>query len=75
MNDRLSASELADLVGCKPNQRCKMATWLRKHHWKHDIDGNGLPIVARAYRDRKLGIEDEKAKAKYAETPNLHAFT
>lgn len=74
MSDRLSASELAEQVGCKPNQRCRMAAWLRKNHWKHEIDSNGLPIVMRAYRDRKLGVTEEKQQAKYAEVPNLKAF-
>lgn len=75
MSDRLSAQEIADIVGCKINQRCRMAAWLRKNHWKHEIDGNGLPIVARAYRDRKLGITEDKSLAKYADSPNLQAFS
>jgi uncharacterized protein YjcR len=74
MSGRMSADELAELVGCKPNQRCRMAAWLHKNHWKHEIDGNGLPIVAKAYRDRKLGISEEKNQAKYADGPNLEAF-
>jgi hypothetical protein len=74
MSERLSAQELADLVGCKPNQRCRMAAWLRKNHWKHEIDGNGLPIVARAYYNRKLGVSEDKSLAKYADSPNLQAF-
>ena len=74
MSERLSANEIAELVGCKPNQRCRMAAWLRKNHWKHEIDSTGLPIVARAYYERKLGISDEKSKAKYADTPNRQAF-
>lgn len=72
---RLSATELAELVGCKVNQRCRMAAWLRSNHWKHEIDANGLPIVAKAYRDRKLGVSEEKTVTKYAETPDLEAFT
>jgi hypothetical protein len=74
MSDRLSASELAELVGCKPNQRCRMAAWLRKNHWKYEIDANGLPVVAKAYRDRKLGIAEEKNHGKYSDGPNLQAF-
>lgn len=74
MDDRLSADELASLVGCKPNQRCRMAAWLRKHNWKHEIDCNMLPVVSRAYRDRKLGASEEKTSAKYADAPNLKAF-
>lgn len=74
MSDRLSASELADLVGCKPNQRCRMAAWLHKNRWKYEIDVTGLPIVARAYHDRKLGIAEDKNQSKYADAPNLQAF-
>lgn len=74
MSDRLSANELADLVGCKPNQRSIMARWLQDHHWKFEIDRSGLPIVMRAYRDRKLGISEDKASSKYADAPNLQAF-
>jgi uncharacterized protein YjcR len=75
MSDRLSANELAELVGCKPNQRCRMSTWLRKNHWKHEIDVNGLPIVMRAYKDRKLGLSEEKHQGKYADAPNRQAFS
>lgn len=74
MSDRLSANELADLVGCKPNQRCRMAAWLRKNHWKYEIDANGLPIVLKAYKDRKLGGTEEQQSAKYSDGPNLQAF-
>jgi hypothetical protein len=74
MSDRLSADELAALVGCKPNQRCRMAAWLRKNHWKYEIDANGLPIVLRVYKDRRLGASEDKSSAKYADGPNLEAF-
>lgn len=70
----LSATELGDLVGCKPNQKCRMAAWLTKNHWKYELDSNGLPKVARAYHARKMGITEEKTQAKYAEVPNLKAF-
>lgn len=75
MSDRLSASEMADMMGCKPNQKCRMIAWLTKRHWKFETDLNGLPIVMRAYRDRKLGSSEEKQSAKYADGPNLQAFT
>lgn len=74
MCDRLSANELADLVGCKPNQRQRMVTWLRRIHWNYEIDVNGLPIVMRSYRDRKLGLSEEKTLTKYEDKPNLQAF-
>lgn len=74
MIDRMTATELANHVGCKVNQRCRMAAWLRKNHWKHEIDATGLPIVARTYYERKMGISDDKTKAKHAEEPNRQAF-
>jgi hypothetical protein len=75
MSERLSASELAELVGCKPNQRSLMIRWLHDRHWKYDIDRTGLPIVYRAYRDRKLGLSDEKQSPRYADAPNRQAFS
>jgi uncharacterized protein YjcR len=75
MSVRLSAAEMAEIVGCKPNQRCRMAAWFRKHHWKHEIDHNGLPVVAKAYAERKLGITEDKTLTKYADSPNLQAFS
>lgn len=74
MSDRLSASELAEMVGCRPNQRSIMVRWLEDRRWKFDTDRNGLPIVMRAYRDRKLGISEDKTGAKYADSPNRQAF-
>lgn len=70
----LTATELAELVGCKVNQRHAMQYWLEKNHWKFVVDKTGLPKVARAYHDRKMGVNDDKTKTKYAETPNLQAF-
>ncbi len=70
----LSATELAELVGCKANQRCRMATWLTRNKWRFEVDASGLPKVARAYHDRKMGITEEKVQTKYAEAPNLNAF-
>ena len=74
MSDYLSASELADLVGCKANQRATMTHWLEENHWRFVVDKNGLPKVARAYRDRKLGISTDTKATKYDDTPNLEAF-
>jgi hypothetical protein len=71
MSDYLSASELADLVGCKPNQRTAMVKWLDDKRWKYETDRHGLPKVARAYYNRKMGISDDNIKGKYADTPNL----
>lgn len=73
-NAYLSADELADLVECKPNQRTKMVEWLSSHRWKYEIGSKGLPRVARAYHDKKMGILEESARTRYAEGPNLNAF-
>ncbi|HEY5800336.1 MAG TPA: DUF4224 domain-containing protein [Burkholderiaceae bacterium] len=70
----LSAHELAELVGCKPNQRTIMSRWLDEKHWKYETDKNGLPKVARAFHDKKLGISGDNKAAKLADGPNLQAF-
>ena len=70
----LTASELAELVECKPNQRSKMVSWLTSNRWKFEVGSTGLPRVARAYHDRKLGITEMKVQIKHAEAPNLNAF-
>lgn len=70
----LTANELADLVECKPNQRSKMITWLNSNRWRFEVGSTGLPRVARAYHDRKMGIIETKAPTKHAEEPNLQAF-
>ena len=70
----LSSSELADLVGCKPNQKSAMINWLSSNRWRHEVDLKGMPKVARAYHDKKMGITDEKAVTKFSEGPNLEAF-
>jgi hypothetical protein len=70
----LTAEELGDLVGCKPNQRSRMVTWLTTRGWKFEINSSGLPRVARAHHDKKMGIIEGKIGLRYAETPNLSAF-
>lgn len=71
----LGIDELAALVDCKPNQRSKMITWLTANKWRFEVASSGIPRVARAYHDRKMGISEEKAQAKHAEEPNRQAFT
>lgn len=70
----LTADELSELIGCKPNQRSKMATWLTARGWKFEINSSGLPRVARAHHDKKMGIIEGKIGLRYADTPNLNAF-
>jgi hypothetical protein len=74
MSDYLTSDELADLVGCKPNQRAAMTHWLRDNHWRFVVDKNGLPKVARVYRDQKLGLSVESKTTKFDASPNRQAF-
>lgn len=74
VNEYLSAFELADLIGCKPNQRAAMIKWLTNNRWKFVVDRNGLPKVARAYHDAKLGVSTDDGSSKYDSGPNLDAF-
>jgi hypothetical protein len=73
-NAYLSADELGNLVGCKPNQRCRMIAWLTKNRWRFEVGASNLPRVARAYHDKKMGISEETTRTRYAEAPNLNAF-
>lgn len=70
----LTADELADLVDCRPNQRSIMIAWLQSHHWRFEVARTGVPRVARAYHDLKMGITEGKHRATHTETPNLDAF-
>jgi hypothetical protein len=70
----LTADELADLVDCKANQRALMIKWLDAHHWRYVLDSHGLPKVARAYHDRKLGISDGNTTPRFSDGPNRQAF-
>ncbi len=78
MSGYLSASELAELIGCNPNQRSIMARWLDANGWKWERGRNGLPRVARAYHDKRMGISDGKAAfaqgGRLKNEPNLDAF-
>lgn len=70
----LSKIHLSELIGCKPNQRRAMQEWLKSNNWKFELDKTGLPKVATAYHDRKMGITENISKDKYEEIPNLDAF-
>lgn len=71
----LTMGELADLVGCKANQRAQMVKWLDAYHWRFVLDSHRLPKVARAYHDRKMGISDGNTSPRYADGPNRQAFS
>jgi len=56
MSDYLTTSELADLIGRKPNQRTSMINWLSDNRWKFVIDRNGIPV-----RPTALMVQPRKA--------------
>ena len=70
----LTADELAELIECKRNSKSVMIAWLIKHRWVFEIARSGLPKVARAYHDRKMGVLEGKIKAKYDDAPNRQVF-
>ncbi|MBI3230983.1 MAG: DUF4224 domain-containing protein [Burkholderiales bacterium] len=75
MSQYLSASDLADLVGCKPNQKSMMIRWLDEKKWIYHLDRHGLPKVLIAYHDKKMGLDNRNHQhEKYAQGPNLNAF-
>jgi hypothetical protein len=51
---RLTADELADLVGSTHKKR--QIEWLGHHAWKFDLDINGRPIVLREFLHHRLGV-------------------
>ena len=54
MSSYLSAPELSDLIGCRPNSFACMRRWLDKNGWPYVVNRIGLPIVSRAYHDARL---------------------
>ncbi|RRA01122.1 DUF4224 domain-containing protein [Burkholderia cepacia] len=76
MSTYLTAKELADLIGCKPNQRATMARWLDRNGWRYVIDINGLPKVTRAFHDQKLGTAPDApdSDSRFATEPDFEAL-
>ncbi|MBB2983630.1 DUF4224 domain-containing protein [Paraburkholderia tropica] len=65
MSDYLTTTELADLIGCKPNQRTRMINWLADNRCKFAVDRNGIPNFARAFCDLNLGLSIDTNATKY----------
>lgn len=72
-DDYLPAIQLAALIGCKPNQFSMMTRWLLMQRWVYVMGRDGMPRVARAYHDKKMGIVDAR-QVKLDASPNLDAF-
>lgn len=60
MNDYLSMHELAELIGCKPNQRSAMMKWLDANRWRYVVDSHGQPKVARGVPRQEDGHRREQ---------------
>lgn len=75
MSDYLTAKELSELTGYKPNQRAKIRAWLDNKRWRYVVDSNQMPVVLRKYRDMKLGVSDDnKTTTKYSQGPDFAAL-
>jgi hypothetical protein len=49
----LTAQELRDLTGYQ--RQFDQRRWLGQHHWAHETNASGRPIVLRSYAETKLG--------------------
>jgi Domain of unknown function (DUF4224) len=54
MSDYLTATEIADLIGCKPNSYACMRRWLAKNSYPHGTSITGMPKVSRAYHNARM---------------------
>lgn len=75
MNNYLNASELAALVGCRPNSYACMKRWLTRNGWPFVTSISGFPTVGRPYHDARMAGEvPGKGKAKVRVEPNFGAL-
>lgn len=54
MSTYLSAPELADLIGCRPNSFACMRRWLDKNGWPYVPNRIGMPMVSKAFHDARM---------------------
>lgn len=57
----LTRSELRALTGRR--HRATVIAWLKQQRWRHVLDADGWPKVARAFHDARLGITDQPIPA------------
>jgi hypothetical protein len=50
----LTASELADLIGCEPNSYACMCRWLSRNEYPYVKNVRGFPKVLRAYHEARM---------------------
>jgi hypothetical protein len=73
MSNYLSAPDLAELVGCRPNSYACMRRWLDRNGWPYAQSRIGMPIVSKAYHDARMAGE-KTPSAPDAIEPDLSAF-
>lgn len=74
MEDYLSASELASLIGCKPTSIACMRRWLDKNGWPYVENIRGFPKVWRKYHDAQMSGYVSEGKASVRIEPNFEAL-
>lgn len=54
MSTYMSASELAEMIGCERNSYACMRRYLKKHGWPFEPNLRGFPQVSRVYHDARM---------------------
>lgn len=54
MSAYLTATELADMIGCERNSFACMRRWLKRNDWPFEANLRGFPKVSRAYHDARM---------------------
>lgn len=71
----LSATELADLVGCAPNSYACMRRYLTRNNWPFEPNLRGFPNVSRAYHDARMaGTRNPAAPQDQTTEPDFSMF-
>lgn len=50
----LTASDLAELIGCAPTSFACMRRYLERNNWPFEPNLRGFPRVSRAYHDARM---------------------
>lgn len=75
MSAYLTATELADMIGCESNSYACMRRYLKKHAWPFEPNLRGFPRVSRAYYDARISgkLAQEPQNDSFAE-PDFSMF-
>lgn len=70
----LTATELAELIGCKQNSYSCMVRWLKSNGWPFVVKISGFPSVSRAYHDAHMSGTVIGESEKKDTEPNFDAL-